>query len=175
MSSNTFINIWVRQAVASMVERAARDGQPIILRDALAAIRRRFPSLTVSDKVLTAGVMSEAVAAGAKVVPHATPSEFEPSPPVTSDTTAQTVNAALTTFLSEYDRGSRAFAMSDAIQAVRTTVPESELSNNDLLSAIASAGARARLNIAFDVPVDRSKAPAIAEWENEGGAIKSPS
>jgi hypothetical protein len=50
-------------------------------------------------------------------------------------------------------------------------VPESDLSNNDLLSAIAAAGTTGRLNIAFDVPKARPKAAEIAEWDNEGGSI----
>ena len=75
MSSNTFISVWVRQAVGSMMERAANRRRPVIMKEALDSIRRRFPNLAVSNKDLTAGVMGEAVAAGAKVVFDSEPPE----------------------------------------------------------------------------------------------------
>lgn len=166
MSSNTFISVWVRQAVGSMMERAANRGKPVIMKEALNAIRRRFPNLAVSNKDLTAGVMGEAIAAGAMVVFDSEP--LEPSGGITPSPTA---NAALKRFFDSYNVGGRAFAVSDALRAVRQLVPESDLSNNDLLSAIAAAGTTGRLNIAFDVPKARPKAAEIAEWDNEGGSI----
>jgi hypothetical protein len=149
-----------------MMERAANRGKPVIMKEALNAIRRRFPNLAVSNKDLTAGVMGEAIAAGAMVVFDSEP--LEPSGGITPSPTA---NAALKRFFDSYNVGGRAFAVSDALRAVRQLVPESDLSNNDLLSAIAAAGTTGRLNIAFDVPKARPKAAEIAEWDNEGGSI----
>ncbi len=51
-------------------------------------------------------------------------------------------NAALGAFFKNYGSGERAFATSEAIQAVRQVVAEEELSNNDLLRAIAAEGDR---------------------------------
>jgi hypothetical protein len=118
MSSNTFISVWVRQAVGSMMERAANRGKPVIMKEALNAIRRRFPNLAVSNKDLTAGVMGEAIAAGAMVVFDSEP--LEPSGGITPSPTA---NAALKRFFDSYNVGGRAFAVSDALRAVRQLVP----------------------------------------------------
>lgn len=162
MSSNTFISVGIRQAVGSMMERAANRRKPVIMKEALDAIRRRFPSLAVSNKDLTACVMGEALAAGAIVV-----FDSELPEPSGNITLSPTANAALQRFFASYNVGGRAFAVSDAFRAVRQLVPESDLSNNDLLSAIAAAGTNERLNIAFDVPKARPKAAG----ENQGGSI----
>lgn len=82
-------------------------------------------------------------------------------------------SAALSAFFSEYGPGKRAFAMSDAILAVRRVIPESDLSNNELLRAIAAAGATANLNISYDVGMVSEKSAEIADWENEGGSPKA--
>lgn len=170
MSSNTFISVWVRQALGSMMERAAHRGEPIIMGEALASIRRRFPGLAISNEELAAGVMGEAVAAGAKVVSDGGSRESARSMYPMETKLSSAASAALQVFFSNYSAGDRAFAVSDAIREVRQVVPESELSNNDLLAAIAAAGTGAHLNVAFDVPVERPKAADLSEWENEGGS-----
>lgn len=68
MSSNTFISVWVRDGIKTLMELAATRELPVSIAETLVSIRKRFPELDISDKELTSGIMGEAVAAGAVVV-----------------------------------------------------------------------------------------------------------
>jgi hypothetical protein len=84
------------------------------------------------------------------------------------------VRAAISNFLRNERQGdARPFAVSEALNAIRRVFPDLEISDSDLVDAIASEALAAGQAIDFDVP----KSPAalqlkssLERWEDEGGA-----
>lgn len=83
------------------------------------------------------------------------------------------VRAAISAFLSECQKNTRSFAVSEALDAVRRIFPDLEISDDGLLDAIASEASSAGFDINFDIPTvsETPKRMALEQWDNEGGAI----
>ncbi|WP_299938286.1 hypothetical protein [uncultured Nitratireductor sp.] len=83
------------------------------------------------------------------------------------------VRAAISAFLSECQKNTRPFAVSEALDAVRRIFPELEVSDDGLLDAIASEASSAGFDTNFCIPAasETPKRIALERWDNEGGAI----
>jgi len=84
------------------------------------------------------------------------------------------VRAAIGAFLNECQKETRPFAISEALGAIRSIFPDLQVSDVDLLDAIASEASTAGFDIDY-ADISRTsetlKRKALERWDNEGGAI----
>lgn len=78
---------------------------------------------------------------------------------------------AIGAFLDKAQGGSEALSMSEALDAIRRTFPDLEVSDNDLIDAITSEAVASNVRLHIDVPRPDSSR-ALERSDNEGGAIK---
>ncbi len=84
------------------------------------------------------------------------------------------VRAAIRSFLNDIQGDGQSFAISAAMDAVRRVFPDVEVSDTDLLDAIASEASTAGFDIEYETD-QRPKALkriALERWDNEGGAAE---
>jgi hypothetical protein len=84
------------------------------------------------------------------------------------------VRAAIGAFLNECQKEARPFATSEALGAIRSIFPDLQVSDVDLLDAIASEASTAGFDIDYEDISRTSEAltrKALEGWDNEGGAI----
>lgn len=82
------------------------------------------------------------------------------------------VREAIGAFLDKAQGGSEALVMSEALDAIRRTFPDLEVSDNDLIDAITSEAVASNVRLHIDVPRPDSSG-ALERWDNEAGAIKT--
>lgn len=85
------------------------------------------------------------------------------------------VRAAIGAFLNECQKEARPFAIPEALGAIRRIFPDLDISDADLVDAIASEATHAGFDIDFDAPTPPGtiKQRSLERWDNEGGAIGS--
>jgi len=163
----------VRTALAVFQETYKSAEGPFAISDALAAVRRLFPALDVSDNELTRAIAAEAAATRLHVSGQDNPTE-ETIGTATADDASGDVRAAIAAFLRECQKEAEPFAAAEALGAVRRMFPALRISDEELTDAIAREANAA----GFDIEYDASGSPrqlrmkALEEWDNEGGASK---
>ena len=85
------------------------------------------------------------------------------------------VRAAISAFLNECQKEAQAFAVSEALGAIRRTFPDLDISDSDLMDAITSEATTAGFDIEYDAAKtsETLKRRSLERWDNEGGAIST--
>ncbi|HEU5067440.1 MAG TPA: hypothetical protein VFT61_04560 [Sphingomicrobium sp.] len=85
------------------------------------------------------------------------------------------LRAAISAFLND-SRGDQAFDVSEALDAVRRVFPNLEISDGELVDAIASEASTAGFHIHYDADQNPKalERRALDRWDDEGGATGRP-
>jgi hypothetical protein len=85
------------------------------------------------------------------------------------------VREAIKQFLATAQNEPEPFAVSEALGAIRRIFPDLDVSDDELLDAIASEASVAGFEIDYDTEQEPKviKRKALEQWDDEGGAIDS--